>query len=111
MKNRGGKFLSFYRPYLGLLAVDLFCAFVISAITLVLPLCVRFITGTLLQGGSAQALDDLAIMGGIMLALVAVHALCNFFRGLSGAYDGRHDGKRYAPRVVRALSEAVFQLL
>ncbi len=88
MKNRGGKFLSFYRPYLGLLAVDLFCAFVISAITLVLPLCVRFITGTLLQGGSAQALDDLAIMGGIMLALVAVHALCNLFVDYQGHMMG-----------------------
>ena len=88
MKNRGGKFLSFYRPYLGLLAVDLFCAFVISAITLVLPLCVRFITGTLLQGGAAQALDDLAIMGGIMLALVAVHALCNLFVDYQGHMMG-----------------------
>ena len=88
MKNRGRKFLSFYRPYIGLLAVDLFCAFVASAITLILPLCVRFITGTLLQGGSPQPLHDLAIMGGIMLALVAVHALCNLFVDYQGHMMG-----------------------
>ena len=88
MKNRGRKFLSFYRPYLGLLAIDLFCAFVVSTITLVLPLCVRFITGTLLPGGSPQPLADLAIMGGIMLALVAVYALCNFFIDYQGHMMG-----------------------
>ena len=88
MKNRSRKFLSFYRPYLGLLAIDLFCAFVVSAITLVLPLCVRFITGTLLPGGSPQPLADLAIIGGIMLALVAVYALCNFFVDYQGHMMG-----------------------
>ena len=89
MTNRSRKFFSFYQPYLGLLAVDLFCAFVISAITLALPLCVRFITGTLLQGGgSAQARADLALMGGLMLALVAVQALCNFFVDYQGHMMG-----------------------
>lgn len=88
MKKRGRKFLSYYRPYLDLLAIDLFCAFVVSAITLILPLCVRYITGTLLGGGSVQPYADLAIMGGIMFSLVAVHALCNFYVDYRGHMMG-----------------------
>ena len=52
MSYRAKKFLSFYRPYLGTLALDLLCAFIISAITLILPLCVRYITQNLLDAGA-----------------------------------------------------------
>ena len=88
MPPRAAKFLSFYKPYLGLLASDLVCAVVISAITLILPLCVRFITQNLLEPGAEHQLRDLAIMAGIMLALVAVHALCNLFVDYQGHMMG-----------------------
>ena len=88
MKNRGLKFLSFYRPYLALLSADLFCAFVISAITLILPLCVRYITEVLVQGGSPQPGVDLAFIACLMLALVAVHTLCNLFVDYQGHMMG-----------------------
>ena len=88
MKKRGKKFLSYYRPYLGLLSVDLLCALVISAIALVLPLCVRYITQNLLQGESPRPLVDLAIMGGIMFALVVLQALCNLYVDYQGHMMG-----------------------
>ncbi len=88
MKKRGKKFLSYYRPYLGLLSVDLLCALVISTIALVLPLCVRYITQNLLQGESPRPLVDLAIMGGIMFALVVLQALCNLFVDYQGHLMG-----------------------
>ena len=88
MKNSGLKFLSFYRPYLALLSADLFCAFVISAITLILPLCVRYITEVLVQGGSPQPRVDLALVACLMLALVAVHTLCNLFVDYQGHMMG-----------------------
>ncbi len=88
MSPRAVKFLSFYRPYLGLLAVDLLCAVVISAITLILPLCVRHITQYVLAPGVARPMQDLALMAGIMLALVAGHALCNLFVDFQGHMMG-----------------------
>lgn len=88
MPSRVVKFLSFYRPYLGLLAVDLVCACIASAITLILPLCVRHITQNLLGGGAADSVGDIAIMAGIMLALVAAHTLCTLFVDYQGHMMG-----------------------
>ncbi|MCY3778929.1 MAG: ABC transporter ATP-binding protein [Chloroflexi bacterium] len=88
MSLRAKKFLSFYRPYLGLLALDLFCAFIISAITLILPLCVRYITQNLLDAGAANQLRDIALMAAIMLALVLAHTLCNLFVDYKGHMMG-----------------------
>ena len=88
MSHRVVKFLSFYRPYLGTLALDLFCAFIISGITLVLPLCVRHITGNLLDAGTPNQLRDIAVMAAIMLALVAAHTLCNLFVDYQGHMMG-----------------------
>ena len=86
--SRALKFLSFYRPYLGLLAVDLVCACIASAITLMLPLCVRHITQNLLGEGVADPVGDIAIMAGIMLALVAAHTLCTLFVDYQGHMMG-----------------------
>ena len=88
MPSRVVKFLSFYRPYLGLLTVDLVCASIASAITLILPLCVRHITQNLLGEGAADPVGDIAIMAGIMLALVAAHTLCTLFVDYQGHMMG-----------------------
>ena len=87
MGTRASKFLSFYQPYMGLLAADLICAFIVSAITLVLPLCVRHITQHLL-GAGADASRDIALMAGIMLALVAAQTLCGLFVDYQGHMMG-----------------------
>ena len=88
MPSRAEKFLSFYRPYRGLLTVDLICAFIISAITLILPLCVRYITQNLLDAGAPHQMRDIATVGLLMLALVAAHTLCNLFVDYQGHMMG-----------------------
>ena len=88
MGTRALKFLSFYRPYLGLLSTDLFCAFIVSAITLILPLCVRHITQNLLDASVADPIGDIAVMAGIMLALVAAQTLCGLFVDYQGHMMG-----------------------
>jgi len=88
LSYRAKKFLSFYRPYLGTLALDLLCAFIISAITLILPLCVRYITQNLLDAGAPNQLRDIALMAAIMLALVLAHTLCNLFVDYKGHMMG-----------------------
>ncbi|CAN5729891.1 ABC transporter ATP-binding protein [soil metagenome] len=67
---------------------DLACAFVVSAVTLVLPLCARYITKNVLEEGAANALGQIYTMGAVMVALVAVYALCNLFVDYQGHMMG-----------------------
>lgn len=88
LNTRSRKFLSFYKPYIGLLLADLACAFVLSAVAVILPLCTYYITKHILGGGEANMLNRIYLMGGVMLALVVIHALCNSFVDYRGHMMG-----------------------
>lgn len=88
MNARLNKFLSYYKPYRGLLVADLACASVVSVITLVLPLCARYITNTVLQTATPNALNQIYTMGVAMLILVMVHTVCNAFVDYQGHMMG-----------------------
>jgi ATP-binding cassette, subfamily B, bacterial len=87
-RSCGKKFLSYYKPYLGWFFADMACALVVSAITLLLPLCARYITSTLLAGHTPRTLDHIYLMGALMLALVGVHTLCTMFIDFQGHMMG-----------------------
>jgi ATP-binding cassette subfamily B protein len=87
--SRAKKFLSYYRPYRGLLLADLLSAVVISAAALLLPVCTNFITKNLLATrGALGALDRIYALGAAMLALVALQALCTLFVDYRGHVMG-----------------------
>src|SRR5215472_8634465 len=87
--SRLRKFLSYYRPYRGLLVADLLCAIIISAAALLLPLCANFITKRLLAtAGVPAALHEIYGVGAAMLALVAFQALCTLFVDYQGHVMG-----------------------
>lgn len=88
MNSRSKKFLSYYRPYTGLLLADLICAFIVSGVTVVLPLCVRYITKNVLEENAANALEQIVFMGAVMLLLLAVYTLCNMFVDYQGHMMG-----------------------
>ena len=88
MNSRSGKFVSYYRPYLGLFMTDMACAFVVSAVTLLLPLCIRFVTKNILEGNAPDALSQIYMMGAVMLALVAIHTACSLFVDYQGHMMG-----------------------
>ena len=71
------KFFSYYKPYRHLLVADVICAFIVAAVTLILPLCARYVTENLLQ--TPDTLNQIYAMGALMLALVIVHTLCNWY--------------------------------
>src|SRR5712691_11619944 len=87
-RSRGKKFLSYYKPYVGLFFADMACALIVSAITLLLPLCARYITKNILEGHTPDALDHIYLMGALMLALVGVHTLCTMFIDFQGHMMG-----------------------
>ncbi len=83
-KNRIWKFFSFYKPYYGLLIADIFCAIVVSAIALYMPLLIRYITKDLLEGSIANTSFKIYETGIIMLVLVLVQTACMFFFDYKG---------------------------
>lgn len=88
MNSRHKKFLSYYKPYLGLFFADLLCAFIVSAVTLAIPLCIRYITKELLESGVPDAANEIYLMGLVMLALVLIYVACNMFVDYRGHMMG-----------------------
>jgi ATP-binding cassette subfamily B protein len=84
-----GKFLSYYRPHLPLLAGDILCAVLVAATALALPLCARYVTQDLVQLPEVpEAIGRIYAMGGIMLAVLAVQVLAIFFVDYQGHMMG-----------------------
>jgi len=88
VNSRSKKFLSYYKPYLGLFFADMACAFIVAATTLLLPLCIRYITKNVLEANLPNALNQIYAMGAVMLGLVVVHAVCNTFVDYQGHMMG-----------------------
>ena len=82
------KFLSYYKPYLGLFCADMGCAFILSATTLALPLCTSYITKNILTQHNPDTINQIYIMGAFMLALIAIHTVCNVFVSYQGHVMG-----------------------
>lgn len=87
MSPRFKKFLSYYKPYLGLFYADMACSIIVSATVLAIPLCIRYITKAL-EANSPDGLNQIHITGGVMLALVALHAICHAFVDYKGHMMG-----------------------
>lgn len=87
MNSRLKKFLSYYKPYMGLFYKDMACAIIVSITVLAIPLCIRYITKNL-ETQSPNAISQIYIMGGIMLTLVAIHAICHAFVDYKGHMMG-----------------------
>ncbi len=64
------------------------CAIIVSAITLALPLIVRYITKNLLEPDTPDALSQIYAMGALMLLLVAIHTACHAFIDYKGHVMG-----------------------
>jgi ATP-binding cassette subfamily B protein len=82
------KFLSYYRPYRRLLIADLVCAFIVSAITLLLPLSANLITKDILGANVPDPLPQILGVGAIMLVLVVLYMICNTFVDYQGHMMG-----------------------
>ncbi|CAM3371450.1 ABC transporter ATP-binding protein [Marinicrinis lubricantis] len=72
------KFLSYYKPYLGLFIAVLACALFTSALTLLFPLLVRYVTKDILGNDLSSALREVYWIGGLMLLMVAIQNLGNY---------------------------------
>ena len=83
-----GEFLSYYKPFRGIFAADMFFAFLGALTTLVIPLIVRYITGTVVYLPKGEILSKILFLGGVMVILVAVQCFSNYFIGNYGHVMG-----------------------
>lgn len=99
MKPRTKKFLSYYKPYMGLFMADMMFAFIAAIISLVNPLIVRYITNDLLvRYDISDAMTSIIQLGIVMVALGLLELCCNYFITYKGhmmgammEYDMRND--------------------
>ena len=84
------RFLPYFRPYRGMLALDLFCATLTTLCDLVLPMIVRSITG--LASGSATALTVAYVLkvGGVYVLLRLVDTVANYIMVARGHVMGTY---------------------
>ena len=82
------RFFSYYKPYKGLFFADMFFAIMGAAITLVIPLIIRYITGTVIFYEADEALRVILKLALLMVGLVLLEAYCNFFIAYQGHIMG-----------------------
>ena len=72
------KLVSYYKPYLGTFLLDMFFAIVASAISLVIPLVVRYITSDVvyLESGARERIVHLGL---ILVGLVIIQFFANYY--------------------------------
>src|SRR5579871_4307310 len=86
---RLAKFLSYYRPHIGLLLADLGCAILISATTLAFPICANIVVKRLTAAHDpAGLMPQIYAMGALMLGLLALQALATMFVDYQGHVMG-----------------------
>ncbi|MCB8939779.1 MAG: ABC transporter ATP-binding protein [Ardenticatenaceae bacterium] len=73
------------------------CAFVVSATTLLIPLCANYITKNVLASSGPDTVNRIWGMGTLMLGLIGIHTLGNMFVAYQGHMMGanmEHDMRR-----------------
>ena len=73
------RFLSYYRPQMGLLVADTVCALVLDAIDLAFPIILRNLTGGLFTQGQAAIMQALGMIAVGLVLMYAVRCACRYF--------------------------------
>lgn len=80
--------MGYYKPYKVLFFTDLFFAVLGAAVTLAIPLIVRYITSEVIILPGPQALKIIARLGLLMAGMVAIECFCNFYIAYFGHIMG-----------------------
>ena len=84
------RFLPYFRPYRGMLALDLFCAMLTTLCDLVLPMIVRSITGLASSGATALTVAYVLKVGGVYVLLRLVDTVANYIMVARGHVMGTY---------------------
>ena len=84
------RFLPYFRPYRGMLALDLFCAMLTTLCDLVLPMIVRSITGLASSSAAALTVAYVLKVGGVYVLLRLVDTVANYIMVARGHVMGTY---------------------
>ncbi len=87
-KQEWKKFFSYYKPYKKIFAADMLFACMGAAVTLIIPLIIRYITSDVIYRDSSQSLHTILVLTGIMALLVLLECYCNYFIAYYGHMMG-----------------------
>lgn len=87
-KELMGRFIPYFRPYRGTLAMDLFCAALTTACELVLPLIMRYLTNEGLYNLAGLSVRTIGSLGLLYLLLRAVDAAAGYYMANIGHVMG-----------------------
>ena len=82
------RFSHYYKPYIGLIIIDLLCAVVTTVCELVFPLIVRKITNTAMDGATELLLSTVLRLGGIYLFLRLCDTVAQYYMAYVGHVTG-----------------------
>ncbi len=78
MKENLKRMAGYYKPYMGTFMLDMCFAFLASAISLVIPLVVRYITSELPKLDPDTAVNQVMMIGIVLIILVLIQFGSNF---------------------------------
>lgn len=73
------RFLSYYKPQMGLFVADTVCALVLAAIDLAFPIILRNLTGGLFTQGQAAIMQTLGMIAVGLVLMYAIRCACRYF--------------------------------
>lgn len=88
MKEKLKKLFAYYGPYKKLFYSDMFFAILGAAVTLIIPLVVRYITNEVVYFETARARESILMLGAALVALVLLEIFCNFYIAYFGHIMG-----------------------
>lgn len=86
--NNIKKMLGYYKPYMNIFLADMFFATVSAVVALVIPLIVRYVTGTLIYKDSDVIMRELLYILAALLFLIIIDCFSRFFIGNYGHVMG-----------------------
>lgn len=88
MREKLKKLFAYYRPYKKLFYSDLLFAVLGAAVTLIIPLIVRYITNEVVYFDADEAGRSIVALGSLMIGLVLLEVFCNFYIAYFGHIMG-----------------------
>ena len=82
------QFVPYYKPYIGMIILDLICAAFSTVCELILPLIVRYITNEALYGAGSLVIETVLKLGAVYLLLKIMDTLANYFMAYIGHITG-----------------------
>ena len=82
------RFVPYYRKYVGIMVMDLFCAALTTVCELVLPMILRYITNVGMTDLSALTLKTILIIGTVYLVLRIIDGMASYYMAYTGHVMG-----------------------